>query len=441
MGSWTFFASLLAINIVMHLLRLPKLILENGGGAFLILFVITIHIVALPVILAEISLMRSLKKIGFKNLLTFKKASSRSRWVLPITMSLGYLQLTMLLLLVIFLLFMVSLTVMHAVYYGRLTLGSSVLVARPDLYPPLGYSIIGVISLILLQYIVVKKYIRRFIRISTRLILPLCFAVFVVVFVKILLSITGYEGLKALFYPDFSQLNRKSLLLSVGHVLVCMFVSLNFFNSRLFIENKRDPVRVVIHGIIQSMIVALFIGVFALPMVQQTSDISFGASWIFDMLPRWLSYSHYGYYYCFLFYSSMSFILFYLSVICLRNSIFPVKSLVSTSVNFLETKIVFFCGIAVLAGTLVFYGQSLRTWWGRSLFVTMDNIYVNWMLPGLACATVWLMFNYTNKKQREELFHKQQVFFHSTYFFRVWEYVAKYVVTGVVVSAIILFLL
>ena len=72
MKNWTFFVSLLAINIVIHLLRLPHLVLENGGGAFFILFIVLVHILALPLILAEVALLRSRSKMSLHELMVLK---------------------------------------------------------------------------------------------------------------------------------------------------------------------------------------------------------------------------------------------------------------------------------------------------------------------------------------------------------------------------------
>ena len=434
----TFFVSLLAVNIVIHLLRLPNLILENGGGAFLILFMIVLHIVALPLILSEVSLQRVVRETRFKDLLVFKKASTHTMWVPGVTVGLRFLQLLMLFLLVVFCVFMTGLSFMYMTHFMGLSFRLKSFVLGGELVPPLNQSLLALVFLFTVAYQVFKRFQKVFLKTATKFILPFCFSIFLVVFVKVLLSINGFQGLKALFYPDFSQLKLDSLLLAIGHALICMFVSLNFFNSSLFVEGKRDPVRVVIHGVIQSIFVALFIGVFAQPMFQQSSETSYGVSWIFSIFPRWLSYSPFGYYYCFLFYFALGSIFFYLSILCLKNTMVPLRSLVKKESRLLEEKLFLATMSVVLSGVLILYQQPLKRWWGKTFFVSLDNIFVNYMLPVLGVGSVWLMFIYTSKKERMALFQKQQVFFHNTYFFKVWEKGAFYFVPSLILIALVM---
>ena len=107
----------------------------------------------------------------------------------------------------------------------------------------------------------------------------------------------------------------------------------------------------------------------------------------------------------------------------------------------IEEKLGGACALVVVSGTLDFYKQPLKAWWGQGIYVFGDNLFVNVLLPLMCCGLIWMTLSQTKKESRKDLFKHQQVFFHNIYFFRSWENAIKYIIpTLILISWLLLFL-
>ncbi|MCJ8276945.1 MAG: hypothetical protein HRT44_05160 [Bdellovibrionales bacterium] len=437
MNTWTFFMTMMAINLMAHLMRLPHLVMNHGGGAFLILFIILIHLVSLPVILSEIALGRSRLKTSLKDHLRVKKASGSQKSLRLFVRGFALLQITLLFSFAVFFIYMTGLSFLHIFQFAALSIDVSFVGLELKSYPPLSMSLSGLLGLLSLAYAVGKWRFKVFLSLSTRWLLPFSISIFLVVFIKILFSMSDYAGLRTLFYPDFSHLNSQTLFFAIGQALIGLFVGLSFFNQPLLLDPKKDPIRIVINLVIQSIIISLFIVGLALPALEQNTATPFGAGWVFTILPRWLSYGEFGYYYCFLFYIALFYIFFFLLVMVLKKGSELLQGFWEKPYNleFMTSAVFSF----VSCGTYVFYQQPFKAWWGQGLFVKADFFVVNILLPLTCVGVVAMMFFQTTKEERKSLFKHQQVFYHSSYFFKFWQWTARYLVPGLVLISLILF--
>ena len=132
-----FLTSLLAINLSFHILRFPHLILENGGGAFLILFFIALNALALPLLITERVLDNKLEGIDLKSLISIHKWEGDRFFDHLFVMTWYGLRLVILICLLWFFLYLSGTSLVYLAYFSSFLFGMRVnvidLPAVPDL--------------------------------------------------------------------------------------------------------------------------------------------------------------------------------------------------------------------------------------------------------------------------------------------------------------------
>ncbi len=437
-----FLISLLAISFSVHLLRFPHLVLENGGGAFFILYFICLNLVALPVLLAERVLNEKLHQQNFDQFIILKKTTSLLNFINRFSFLLmNTLKIIFLLALFFFFLYIGGVSFLFMTFFGSSVFGFTVNVTDVVNLPQMQLSFFGSLIWSTLTFLTLFFYEKKFIVVSCRYLLLFCYAIIIFLFLKVIISVTDYEGFKILLYPDFSDLGYKSLLLAIGHSLVSLLVGLGFYNYSFFYRTPTDPIELFIRSLVQVLLLSLFIGILALPMIQEVSETPFGSNWIFEILPRWLAYGEYGQYYSLLFFFALSFIGFFVTVsILTRIESASIKRKYDSKKPFLK---VFLLLLFILfSATILFFMQGqLMGWSGQSLLLEYDFILVNLFLPLIALIILILVFQFTSRSEREAVFNQQKVFFHNQVFFKIWQFTALYVTPLILVCAFILFLM
>ena len=438
MSARLFLLSLLAVNVSLHLLRFPHLILENGGGAFLILFFLVLNFLALPLLVTEKILDNKLREIDIRSLIHIKKPKGLGALDRLFVLTWFGLRIFVQLIFLWFFLYLSSTSLLYLFYFMGNGVGLATNVVDSPSIPDVSMGFVGALLWSLGSFAVFLKWRQGFIINFTKWILPFCFVILLFLFLKVILSVNDFEGLKALFYPDFSALTTKSLQLAIGHSLACLFIGVGFYNRLARKESEIDSIELFIRAIVQTIALAMLIGVMALPMIQQVSETPFGSNWIFEILPRWLSYGSYGNYYCSLFFLMMSFIGFYISILLfdIISKNLKLPELLKNSSASKNTMSVFI--VVTNALVILLFQKSLQGWSGQSLLLSVDHIVVDLVMPLIALIILWVVFRYTKKRERMTVFSHQQVFFHNRFFFQIWEKTALVLVPFLIILSWVL---
>ncbi len=430
-----FLLTLLAFCLCLHLLRFPHLILENGGGAFLILFFLILNVFALPMLVVEKVIDNKLKQIDIRSLISIRKNSPLGLVDRFFISSWFGLRVVVLLCFLWFFLFIGSSCLVYLYYFIRNSLDWSTPVTDIPSLPELQFSLLSPALWVLLSFIVFFRFYRNFMWLFSRWVLPICYGILFVLFLKIIILVNNYEGLKLLFYPDFLALTSDSLIATIGQALACLFIGFGFYN-RLFIpEESIDNIEIFVRAIMLATLVAIVVGVMAVPMIEQVSESPFGSNWIFQILPRWLSYGYFGNYYCGLFFLSLSLLSFFVSVVLHAIVSENIKLLYKIRKNTLGPRILNSVFLVGNMGMVLFLQHQLQGWSGQSLLISIDRIVIQWLLPLFALMMVWVLFRYTKKGERMAVFDQQQIFFHSQIFYSIWEKVTLVAVPSLILLA------
>lgn len=262
--------------------RFPYVAGENGGGAFLLIYLCCVVLMGLPVMLAEFTVGRA----------THRNAVGAYASLAPRWRPLGYNTVICGILIMGFYFVVSGWTLEYVVHSVTGDLGH---LSTPEEYAgvfnafisnpwkPLVYTL----AFLLLTHGVIALGVQKGIERSAKLLMPVLFIVLVVLAVHSLLLPGGGEGLRFLFKPDFSKVTPHTVLMAMGQAFFslsigmgCMLTYASYFNER---TNLRHT---ALHVSVLDTLVALLAGVVIFPAVFSAGiPHEAGPSLVFITLP------------------------------------------------------------------------------------------------------------------------------------------------------------
>ena len=191
--------------------RFPYVAGENGGGAFLLIYILSVLLLGVPIMLSEFAIGRNTHRNAVGAYRTLS-----SRWSI-----LGYNSILAPLLIMGFYLVVSGWTLEYMIH--SLT-GEFTRISTPEAYEslfnaftqnpwkPLLYTVVFT----LLTHGVIALGVQKGIERSARIMMPLLLLILVVLAVHSILLPGGTEGVKFLFAPDFSKVTPSTVLTALG---------------------------------------------------------------------------------------------------------------------------------------------------------------------------------------------------------------------------------
>ncbi|MDA1029685.1 MAG: sodium-dependent transporter [Bacteroidetes bacterium] len=196
--------------------RFPYTAGENGGGAFVLIYLGFVFLVGIPVVLAELSIGRKTEKnpVG-----AFKALVPKSLWPYlgGLGVATGFAILSFYAVLAGWTLSYLYGAVV-GIYGGPMTGAES-----QDLFvhligdPTLTISLTAVF--LLLTVLIVRKGVSGGIELATKILMPMLFVILVILAVRSVTLPGGLEGLEYLFKPDFSKIDGGVIMSALGQAL------------------------------------------------------------------------------------------------------------------------------------------------------------------------------------------------------------------------------
>ena len=196
--------------------RFPYTAGENGGGAFVLLYLIFVALIGIPLVLAELSVGREteLNPAG-----AFEKLSPGSKW--PWLGRLGVLTGFAIL---AFYAVIAGWTLWYlwealtGAFSGEITPEVSAQMFTDMTSNPL-LAIAFTAAFILLTIVIVQRGISAGIERTTKILMPLLLVILVVLAVRSVTLPGGMDGVKYLFTPDFSKIDFPVVMSAIGQAL------------------------------------------------------------------------------------------------------------------------------------------------------------------------------------------------------------------------------
>lgn len=358
--------------------RFPYIAGENGGGAFLIIYIACILLLGVPVLLAEFTVGRHthLNSVG-----AYRSLSKR--WSF-----LGYNSVISSLLILGFYFVVAGWTLE---YFTTSVSGAIAEYTSPEINTerfvnfttnPLR-PIICTILFALLTHVVIALGVQKGIERSSKLMMPILFFMLIALAVRSMMMPGGVEGLKFFFDPDFSKVTSKTFLDAMGQAffslsigLGCMITYSSYFNDKTNLQKTAFNV------IALDTLVAVLAGLVIFPAVFSVGiEPTSGPSLVFITLPSIFNTMTFG-----PFWSALFFLLLILAALTSTISLHEVLTAYLHEERGLSRKGA--AWIVTISTALLACASSLSLGvWGEfkilglNIFDSLDFVTANILLP------------------------------------------------------------
>lgn len=264
--------------------KFPYMAGENGGGAFLLIYFVCIVLLGVPLMTSEFVIGRRGQRNAFGS---FKKLAQKSHW--PLVGVMGVVA-------AFAILSFYSVVAGWTLEYIVATIGGSLAKIQQgqmgDYFAnfidnPVRIVLWQLVFMVLTALIVaggVKKGIERY----SKLLMPMLFLLLIVMGIRAILLPNSAEGLKFMFYPDFSKVSVKTVLFALGQAFFSLSLGMGTLITYASYFNKEENLaRTALNVSIADTLVAILAGVVIFPAVFSFGIApSSGPSLVFITLPE-----------------------------------------------------------------------------------------------------------------------------------------------------------
>ncbi len=421
-----------------NLWRFPYVVGENGGGAFILLYVLMALAIGAPILIAELILGKKTKtSVIMATQEMSRKAGGKFMWAGRWAVVLS---------LVVFSYYaVISGWVLHFLTQFAFALFTDIegAASKTNLAALMsnGWLQLMLASVhVVITVVVVTKGVQEGLERWISSMMPL-FAVLVSVLVFKSFSLPSTpEVMRFLFYPDFSKLTYSSLAHALGHVFFTL--SVGFGTMVTFGSYMRDSDQVSTAGFrvaVVDTLLSLIAVVMILPVAFQASNVPLtDPALMFEVLPRYLLSIRGG-----TLFGLSFFVCLYLAA--LNASIGLMEVVVS---NWVDSRKSTERGVATWAtaalalvlavlpalSSSVLKGFKIN---GKSLIESLDSLLINWFLPVVTLGVLVAFNRGTGEQEKENNFaSKDQVISQTMY--PHWLAVIQWIAPVVIIVAMVL---
>ncbi|MDG0816662.1 sodium-dependent transporter [Bdellovibrio svalbardensis] len=415
-----------------NLWRFPYVVGENGGGAFILLYVFMALAIGAPMLIAELMLGKNTRKsVMVATQQMAQKSNTGFKWA-------G--RLAVILTIVVFSYYaVISGWVLHFMTQFFVSLFSDYESAssKTNLAALMGNGWLQLMlasAHILITVVVVVKGVQEGLERWISYMMPLFAALVIVLLVKSFSLPSTPEVVRFLFYPDFSKLTMSSLNHALGHVFFTL--SLGFGTMVTYGSYMRDEDHVPTAGFRVALVdslISLVAVMMIFPVAFQASNVPLtDPALMFEVLPRYLLGIHGG-----TLFGLAFFVCLYMAALNASIGLLEVvvSNFVDTKKNIGRVRATWYSGlVALLLAILPALSSSVLKAvrvGGRSLIESLDSLLINWFLPLVALAILLAFYKGTSEKEKEVSFIDKDKFV-SYSMYPHWIFVLKWVAPAII---------
>lgn len=435
-----------------NLWRFPYVVAENGGGAFVLLYLFLVFLIGMPFLIAELSLgkvaRKSLKpallKLTGKNQ-QVKECRERAEdpppWAVWVLNNIGNFSL-MITMVVLAYYAVISGWVLHFLMQLLVTIfspssfdpGSALKVLLENGWLQLLLTSVHLLTVA----VIVAKDLEVGLEKWVGYLMPVFGLLVVLLAFQSLRLDSASEALRFLFYPDFSKLTLSSMGHAIGHV--CFTLSVGFGTMVTFGSYLREKAYLPMAGFrvcFVDSLISLWAGVMIFPLALYGGEAPSGPELLFQTVPRLIKELPEGHWFGIGFFLSL-----YIASLAASIGLFEtvvanwreVRRMPRQKGAFTAALICFIIAVVPALSSNVLSGVRVG---GHGLLQLFDSILINWCLPIAALiisqAVAWVLKQELIKNEfvDPELPGSERLFKH-------WRFVLRFVATPVVTTALVL---
>lgn len=286
--------------------KFPQLVAENGGSAFILIYIACILILGIPLLILEFSIGKTSKSNSLDTILHFNKNSFLKH---------SYLLYIIGAFLLMSFYFIVSGWTL-SYFVESITGGISY---NPNLENSYYQNVLGslfsnpkklilyTLAIILITYYINSKDIQKGIERLNFVLFPVLFLILIILIIKVLTLNNISEGLKFYFYPDFSKVTINTFINALGQT----FFSLSLGTGTMivyssYLKKEINIIKASIYTSIIGSLVGIFSGLIIIPSLFSFNlPLSGGTGLTFISLPLIFSQIYLGKYLAIIFFFMM----------------------------------------------------------------------------------------------------------------------------------------
>ena len=373
--------------------RFPAEAQENGGAAFLLLYIVCVFILGIPVMIGEFSLGRGTRENAVD---AFRRLAPRSSWwiVGAIAILASYLILSFYMVVAGWTFEYMVLSVTGNLFSFPTEAGSSDAQFTQKMQQYIGSDLrplLATYAMLILNLVILLRGVQKGIEKISNILMPMLFALLLLFAVTSLSLPAAVDGLKFFFHPDFSKITPGVAINALGQAFFSLSLGMGILVTYASYFPKSTKLgRTAVTVSMLDLLVAILMGIIIFPAVTSfglTDHNLSGATLVFVTLPEVFAQMHWTE-----FWSTTFFLL--LMVAALTSTI----SLAEVSIAFIKDKLKVSrkkaCYIVILPlfalSSICSLSQGslsgLRIG-GMDIFTFLDTMATNYMLPSAALFT------------------------------------------------------
>lgn len=376
--------------------KFPYITGQNGGGAFLLVYLVCILLIGLPILISEMLIGRRSKTNAVDS---FSTLSGLKAWKIPGALAMGTS---------FFILAFYGVVAGWTLKYIHLTAVGGFAGKTPDeiggifvnfITSPVSPVIYQIIFMTLTG-IVVLAGVKNGIEKASKILMPFLLVIIIILNVRAITLDGASEGLKFLFYPDFSKLTKGGVLEALGHAFFTLSLGMGIMLTYgSYIKKDISLGATAIQVGAADTIIALLAGIAIFPAVFAFNiEPASGPGLVFITLPNIFNQMAGG-----VFFEMIFFILLAVAALTSTVSLLEVTvAYVSEDSKLNRKKSTFLVVLSlIIIGAIFSLSMSPTSVFSKisihnmNLFDFADYLTANWMLPLVALSvsifTGWIM--------------------------------------------------
>lgn len=376
--------------------RFPYVAGENGGGAFLLIYLGFIFAIGFPVMLAELTIGRRAQRNALGS---FKKLAPGKPWYL-----IGLMGIVAAFMILAFYSTIAGWTLEYLIqaftngFSGKSSeqLKESFEVFRGGSYRPIIWQLV----FMFLTAFIIYKGVRHGIEKYTKILMPVLVFLIVVICIRSLTLDGAKEGMAFLFRPDFSKITWPVILDALGQAAFSLSIGMGtLITYGSYIKKETNLPSTALQVTAADTVIAILAGVMIFPAVFAFNiDPAEGSGLVFIVLPNIFEQMTGGYFFSIIFFTL-------LSIAALTSTVSVLEVVVAyfaEELNMSRGKATITAASAItvvgLFATLSFGPLKDATLLGRTVFDWFDYLSANLLLPLGAIFIVVFVGWYLGKK-------------------------------------------
>lgn len=358
--------------------RFPYIVGTNGGGAFLLVYVIICIVIGVPILISEILIGRRAKSDSIDS---FKKLAPGKKWYIS-----GIIAVLASFLILSF----YSVVAGWSLEYIVKSIGNEFAGKNPDQIASLftGFisspvkPIVWTFIFMLITMLIVKAGVAEGIEKVSKVMIPLLLVIVILLGIRGITLAGGKEGLKFLFYPDFSNFTMEGFLAALGHSFFTLSLGMAIMTTYgSYVSDDEDIVKSALKIAFFDTLIAILAGIAIFTSVFNFGlDPTQGAGLVFVTLPNVFPIMPGGYLFGIAFFVLLALAALTSTISLLETSVaFGIDSLKLTRK---KASIIAATGVFLLSilSSLSNGENSVLQIGGLSFFDFLDKLTANYML-------------------------------------------------------------